>query len=62
MKLRFLRDFDGALADFNRLDSLTPSFNDAPCGENIDFLRGECFFGKKDYNKAIKHFNLNIEN
>jgi tetratricopeptide (TPR) repeat protein len=62
MKLRFLRDFDGALKDFNRLDSLTPNVVDAAWGEDIDFLRGECFYGKKDYQKAIKMFNRNIKN
>jgi tetratricopeptide (TPR) repeat protein len=62
MKLRFLRDYDGALADLNRLDSLTPNFIDAPWGENIDFLRGECSFGKKDYLKAIEYFERNIKN
>ncbi len=62
MKLRFLRDFDGALADFDQLDSLTPNFNDAPWGENIDFLRGEYYYGKKEYQKAIDRFNLNIKN
>lgn len=62
MKLRFLRDFDGALSDFNRLDSLTPNFNDAPWGENIDFLRGECYYGTKNYQKAIECFQRNINN
>lgn len=62
MKLRFLRDYNGALADFNRLDSLTPNFNDAPWGENIDFLRGECHYGNKDFQKAIDAFQLNIDN
>ncbi len=62
IKLRKLRDFDNALSDFNRLDSLTPNFADAPWGENIDFLRGECHFGKKDYHKAIESFNLNVKN
>lgn len=62
MKLRFLRDFDGALKDFNRLDNLTPNVIDAPWGEDIDFLRGECYFGKKDYQKAMDMFNRNIRN
>ena len=30
IKLRKLRDYEGALNDFNRLDSLTPKFVDAP--------------------------------
>lgn len=62
MKLRFLRDFDGALMDFEKLDILTPNIVDAPWGENIDFLKGECYFGKKEYNKAIESFNLTIKN
>lgn len=62
LKLRFLRDYDAALIDFNKLDSLTPNFIDAPWGEDIDFLRGECYFGKKEYQKAIESFNLNVQN
>ncbi|MFS4467634.1 tetratricopeptide repeat protein [Maribacter sp. 2210JD10-5] len=62
MKLRFLREYDDALEDFKRLDSLTPNVVDAPWGENIDFLRGECYFGKKDFSKAIVCFNRYIKN
>jgi tetratricopeptide (TPR) repeat protein len=61
MKLRFLRDYEGALLDFDRLDSLTPNFVDAPWGEGIDFLRGECYFASKDYQKAVVSFNRDIE-
>lgn len=61
MKLRFLRDFNGALKDFNRLDSLTPNFVDAPWGEDINFLRGESYFGLKDYEKAKAYFEKSIE-
>lgn len=62
IRLRKMRDYDEALADFDRLDSLTPNFVDAPWGEDIDFLRGECYFGKKDYPKAIKLFSRHIKN
>jgi len=62
MKLRFLRNYDAALKDFNRLDTLTPNFVDAPWGEDIDFLRGEAYFGLGDYEKAINHFKKSIEN
>ena len=62
MKLRFLRDFKGAIEDFNRLDSLTPNVVDAPRGEDIDFLRGEAYFGLKNYEKAKFHFKRSIEN
>ncbi len=62
MKLRKLRDYENALRDFNKLDSLTPNFVDSPWGEDIDFLRGECYYGKKNYKKAIELFNRNIKN
>lgn len=62
IRLRKIRDYDKALFDFDRLDSLTPNFIDAPWGENIDFLRGECYFGKEEYKKAIESFNLNVKN
>lgn len=62
IRLRKMRDYDKALIDFDILDSITPNFVDAPWGENIDFLRGECYFGKKDYQKAIELFNRNIKN
>lgn len=62
IRLRKMRDYDKALIDFDRLDSLTPNFVDAPWGEDIDFLRGECYFGKKDYQKAIEFFNRSIKN
>ena len=62
MKLRFLRDYDAALADLDRLDSLTPKYTDAPWGEDIDFLRGEAWFGKGNYEKAIEVFNRSLEN
>ncbi len=62
IRLRKIRDYDKALIDFDQLDSLTPNFVDAPWGENIDFLRGECYFGKKQYQKAIELFNHSIKN
>ncbi|MCF6295795.1 MAG: tetratricopeptide repeat protein [Flavobacteriaceae bacterium] len=62
IRLRKMRDFDKALIDFNRLDSLTTNFVDAPWGEDIDFLRGECYFGNNDYQKAIDFFNRSVNN
>lgn len=62
IRLRKIRDFDNALVDFDRLDSLTPNFIDAPWGENIDFLRGECHYGNKDYVRAIESFNRSVKN
>jgi tetratricopeptide (TPR) repeat protein len=62
IKLRKLRDFNGALQDFERLDTLTPNFVDAPWGEDIDFLRGECHFGNKNYEKALECFRTSLSN
>lgn len=62
IRLRKMRDYDKALIDFDQLDSLTPNVVDAPWGEDIDFLRGECYFGKKNYQKAIEMFNRGIKN
>ncbi len=57
-----MRDFKGAVKDFESLYNLTPNFIDAPWGEDIDFVRGEAFYGLKEYQKAIAHFNKSIEN
>ncbi|MCR1026998.1 tetratricopeptide repeat protein [Cellulophaga baltica] len=62
IRLRKMRDYDKALIDFDRLDSLTPNVVDAPWGEDIDFLRGECHYGNKDYQNAIKAFNQSVIN
>ncbi len=35
---------------------------DAPWGEDIDFLRGECHYGNEDYENAIKSFNQSAAN
>lgn len=62
MKLRFLRNYKGALVDFDRLDSLTPGVVDAPWGEDIDFLRGESYYGLENYAKAIECFQRSVNN
>ncbi len=36
---------------------MTPGFVDAPWGENIYFLKGECLLGQKDYKGAIEQFD-----
>lgn len=62
MYLRKVRDYDKALTDFFRLDSLTPKYNDAAWGEELSYLIGECYLGKKDFKTAKKYFELTIEN
>lgn len=62
MHLRKLRNYNKALIDFIRLDSLTPNYRDAVWGEELDFLIGECYLGKRDFKTAKKYFEWNIEN
>ncbi len=52
----FYRDYEGAIADFNATDTLTPKFTDHPNGESVDYLRGLCYLGLKDYSNAKKYF------
>ncbi|WP_063613094.1 tetratricopeptide repeat protein [Dokdonia donghaensis] len=60
LHLLFHRDYDGAIADFNTADSLTPKFKDAPQGQSIDYWRGIAYLGKKDYENSIKNFENHI--
>lgn len=57
--LYYYRDYDKALKHLNHFDDLTPSFVDAPVGENIYFLKGLCHYQKNDFINAIKEFELN---
>ena len=61
MKLYKLRDFEKALKDFNDLDAMTPGVVDAPWGEHIDLLRGQCYLGMKDFDAALERLNLCID-
>lgn len=60
LHLLFHRDYDGAIADFNTADSLTPGFKDSPQGQSVDYWRGIAYLGKKDYNNAIVNFENHI--
>ncbi|MBW8241426.1 tetratricopeptide repeat protein [Muricauda oceani] len=62
LKLRFLRDYKAALKDFDQLDAMTPDVVDAPWGEDIDFSRGECYYGLGDYQTALQHFEQSVIN
>lgn len=62
LKLRFLRDYKAALTDFDRLDMMTPEMVDAPWGEDIDFLRGECYYGLGEYQRALQYFEQSVVN
>ncbi|WKN42893.1 hypothetical protein [Tunicatimonas pelagia] len=56
LKLYTLRDYEGALQDFDHLDNLTPDFMDYPWAENIYYLRGLAHKQLKQYDLAIANF------
>lgn len=58
--LWFYRDYKKAIADFDATDSLTPNFIDAPQGHSVDYWRGICYLGLKDYKNSILYFDKYI--
>lgn len=58
--LWFYRDYEKAIADFNASDTLTPKFIDAPQGHSVDYWRGICYLGLKDYKNSIAYFDKYI--
>lgn len=60
LKWERFRDYEGAIADFERLDTLTPNFTDYPWGDNIYYHLGICYRGLGDYKKAISNFDKAI--
>ena len=59
--LYFYRDYGRAIADFNATDTLTKDFVDHPQGQSVDYMRGICYYGLTDYNKALAYLNKYIE-
>lgn len=55
--LWFYRDYKKAIADFDTSDNLTPNFIDAPQGHSVDYWRGICYLGLKDYENSIAYFD-----
>lgn len=60
VKLYMLRDYQGALDDFLRLDSLTPNFRDTPWGEDIDKVIGLCYMKMGKFEYAKNSFDKSI--
>ncbi len=56
IKYEYLRDYEGAINDFKRLDSLTPNFVDYPWGVNIYQMLGNSYAAKKDYKLALLEY------
>ena len=60
VKLYMLHDFNGAISDFLRLDSLTPKVTDAPWGEDIYHVIGLSYKQLGERDSAKKYFNKSI--
>lgn len=58
--LYFYRDYERALADFNRLDTITPGVVDYPQSVSVDFMRGICYLQLKQYNQSVSYFDEHI--
>lgn len=59
--LWFYRDYKKAIADFDATDSLTPNFIDNPQGHSVDYWRGICYLGLKNYEKSNWYFEKHIK-
>jgi len=59
--LYFYRDYERALKDFDELDVLTPNFTDYPQSTSIDYMRGICYLGLEQPQKALEYFEKHIE-
>lgn len=60
--LYYYRDYTRALKVLNAIDKSTPNFSDFPMGECIHYLKGLAYKELKNYNEAIKEFDISIEN
>lgn len=63
-KLFYFKDYGGALFDFDATDTLTVDKTDYVGVTTVDYLRGLCYYGLKNYNKSKEYFDkyLKIEN
>lgn len=60
-KLYYFRDYGGALFDFDATDTLTVDKTDYVRVTSVDYLRGLCYYGLKNYNKSKEYFDLYLE-
>ncbi|MGO1243451.1 MAG: tetratricopeptide repeat protein [Sphingobacterium sp.] len=58
IKLYKIRDYQGALDDFNRLDSLTKAHVEYPMSENIHFLKAICLYKLGRNDESLHEFEL----
>jgi len=60
--LYYYRDYEKSLSILEKYDALTPTFSDAPMGEDIHYLKGLCHMQMNHYQKAIDEFDIYINN
>ncbi len=60
-RLFFFRDYAGALFDLDASDTLTRNQVDYPQNISVDYLRGLCYFGLKDYDKSVEYFQSFVQ-
>ena len=64
-KLLYFRDYAGALYDFDLTDTLTVDKPDYIYinrkAKSVDYMRGLCYYGLKNYDKAEEYFNKYYE-
>lgn len=58
--LYFYRDYERALVDFNRLDTITPGVVDYPQSTSVDYMRAICYLQLGDYDSAIDYLDQHI--
>lgn len=58
IKLYKIRDYQGALNDFNKVDSLTSTHVDYPMSENIHFLKAICLYKLGCNDESLHEFEL----
>lgn len=56
MKLYKLKDYRGAINDFERLDALTPDYVDTAQGEYISYLTAISYQGLGEYQKSKEYY------
>ncbi|MEM6719212.1 MAG: tetratricopeptide repeat protein [Bacteroidota bacterium] len=61
VKLYMMRDYEGALEDYLRLDTLTPNFQDAPWGEDIYKVIGLTYLQLQEYELSKKYLDKSIK-
>ncbi|WP_027393247.1 tetratricopeptide repeat protein [Aquimarina latercula] len=62
VRLYYLRDYEGAINDFNQLIKFNPNVKGlAARGEPVLFLLGKTYWQMKEYKKAIEYFDIYIE-